>query len=122
GPLSTYLEDEALEVERLGDGPMHGMVRRLCAVVQFAHLTVRIARCIGHHGSEQLGRHVLAARAGHEYPAGWQALHGAEVDLLVSTRGPFDRTTALGEGRWIEHHHIPGTSCTARRDQVIEHV
>src|SRR5579862_1909130 len=49
---------------------------------------------------------MVGAGAGDEEPAGLQELQGAKIDLLVAALSRGDAITILGEGRWVEDHHL----------------
>ena len=65
---------------------------------------------------------MLRAGAGNEEAALGQALHGAQVDLLVATGRSIQRAATFREGRRIEHDHIPLVAALAGISQEVEHV
>src|SRR5690606_15788453 len=74
----------------------------------------------GEDGSQFRVLHVMRTGVGRENPTRRQALHRAQVDLLVPAQRPLERALGFRERRWIKYDQIPRLLATLA--EVIEDV
>ena len=55
---------------------------------------------------EEIERHVAAAGKGHHLRAGFEELHGEEIDVLIAAGGAIDVAARFGEGGRIADEQI----------------
>src|ERR1700683_1756075 len=60
----------------------------------------------GHYLQEVMRTDKKRAGAGDENPSRPQHLHGAQVELLISSERFFEVALRLGEGRWIKNDGV----------------
>src|ERR1035441_7830082 len=100
GSVLHYLQNQALQVERFGDGEQDGVILALRAALQDAEGAVGVQAGLRNQLEERALAQMMRAGAGHQDAALWQR---AQVDLLVSGGGGFQIAPALGEGWRIQH-------------------
>ena len=115
-----HLEQEELQVIRLGNAPQNRVVRRLLTFLDLAQLDTSVLRGVGHDTSEAFRVHEMAAAARCEIASTRQQLHRTIVDFLVAAGCRIDGLAAFRERRRIEHDEV--ISAIARRLELGQQV
>ena len=100
------LEQEELQVIRLGNAPQNRVVRRLLTFLDLAQLDTSVLRGVGHDTSEAFLVHEMAAATRCEIASTRQQLHRTIGDFLVAAGCRIDGLAAFRERRRIEHDEV----------------
>ena len=115
-----HLEQEELQVIRLGNAPQNRVVRRLLTFLDLAQPDTSVLRGVGHDTSEAFRVHEMAAAARCEIASTRQQLHRTIVDFLVAAGCRIDGLAAFRERRRIEHDEV--ISAIVRRLELGQQV